>query len=74
MTRIWTLTCVVPGEGKRWVRYEGEERNGEVLFFERKSRHFILRLPVDSALFLSRHPKHLGANMHLGYIVGRAEA
>lgn len=74
MTRIWNLVAVVPGDRKRWVRYEGEEVGGEVIFVERKSRSFILRLPVDSALFLARNPRHLGPNMHLGYIIGRAEA
>jgi hypothetical protein len=74
VTRIWKLTASVPGEGKRWVRYEGEEKNGEVVFYERASRHFILRLPLDSALFLARHPKYLGPHMHLGFVVARAEA
>lgn len=76
MRRIWSLTSLVPGpaNARRWVRYEGEEEDGEVVFRCRKTRQYVLRIPVDSALFLSRHPKHLGPHTHLGYVVGAAQA
>ena len=72
--RVWSLVTMVPDRPRATMRrYEGTEQDGEVVFVDRVSRAFILRIPLDSALFLARHPKYLGTHTHLHHFVATSE-